>query len=98
MKNAWYMVAYRQFNQWCRRVFIIYCGWMVGDWVKGLRAERCWISCRGREKMTELDWERGRRINWLLGEGSPYKFTPEERAAQDRLATEILEEITNESH
>jgi hypothetical protein len=95
MKNAWFMILGRRLNQWVRRMAV---QWIVPfAWVDKLRVERTRLVCHAA--MHEWERERVRQINWQLGIGSVIKLTPAERAEQDRIAYEILDEIladTNE--
>jgi hypothetical protein len=95
MKNAWFMILGRRLNQLVRRMAI---QWIVPlAWVDKLRVERTGLCCQ--PFMHEWERERVRQINWKLGIGSLISLTPAERAEQDRIAYEILDEIladTNE--
>ena len=87
MKNCEAMVAYRTFNQWCRRRFVR----KFPSLFRGLRDER--IMLAASKLPTSYTRERIRKINWMIGFGSVYSLTPKERAEQSRIADGILREM-----
>lgn len=75
--NPWYAVLYRRANQWIRRKIIYRWHSPARQRLYDRKRE---IACQDvltQEQKVELA-----RINWKLGNGSYYHFTPEQRQLQ----------------
>lgn len=87
MNNCKAMIAYRTFNQWCRRHIVR----KFPGLFKGLREERNMLA--SAKLLTSYTHKRLRQIDWILGQGLVIGYIAKDFDEQRRIVTQILQEI-----
>ncbi len=88
--NPWYRVLVRRVTRAVRRAFFSF------DTPTRRRLYAAKMAIAMNEELTDVQKVELARINHILGNGSVYRFTPEQRALQAKMAADVMQRLRDQ--